>query len=191
MLKIGDRIEGKPRPRALEGDDTRRRWCVGRTEARREDLAEKSIRGLGFLVYVPRFKITVRDWRRRHRGMIEVERPLFRGYLFTRLDQEADPWGSVQSARGMKELLHTDRKLKFVPDALVEQMMQREGLNFNISRRGEPFKRGEVVQVQDGPFAWFFGAVATIDDNHRITVLLDLLGRKVPVQFESGQVERT
>ncbi len=43
------------------------------------------------------------------------------------------------------------------------------------------FKKGQVVEIADGPMAETAAIFDRVDDNDRVTVLMDLMGRQVRV----------
>jgi transcriptional antiterminator RfaH len=49
---------------------------------------------------------------------------------------------------------------------------------------------GDTVRIVHGAFAETLGLVEGISDSDRVTILLDLLGRKVRVVLDEGRVEK-
>lgn len=176
------------------------RWCLVKTEYRRERLAEAEILSNGGpLVYVPRFKTSIRS-RRNPRKWEEVTRPLFPGYLFVDLKAdrkaEAYPWGFIETRRGVAEVVKAGEHPILIPDGVVDGLRLRQGENF-----GQPYsletapidlKPGQKVRLIDGPFTGWIAEVERVDERDRITVLLAALGGFVPISgLEADQVEKT
>ena len=71
----------------------------------------------------------------------------------------------------------------------IEKIMKRMG-------RAEPkhkidYRLGEVVNITDGPFKGFDGAINEIDaQKGKLKVLVSMFGRETPVELDSLQVKR-
>jgi transcriptional antiterminator NusG len=73
-----------------------------------------------------------------------------------------------------------------VDDILNQVEEKQEKVSPKIS-----FTEGEVVKINDGPFVSHTGPIKMIDpDRGKLTVLVSVFGREVPVELEYWQVER-
>jgi len=68
----------------------------------------------------------------------------------------------------------------------IMKRMGREEPKFKID-----FAIGEVVNIIDGPFKGFDGAVSEVDTQKgKLKVLVNMFGRETPVELDSLQVKR-
>ena len=122
-----------------------------------------------------------------------TERRLFPGYVFVEMVMEDDTWHLVK---------HTSKVTGFVGGAknrpapisedeirkIVDQM--QEGTE--KPRHKIEFMVGEMVRVNEGPFADFNGSVEEVNyEKSRLRVSVTIFGRATPVELEFSQVEKT
>ena len=161
-----------------------RSWYIVRTHARAEAKAALNLERQGFSIYLPRYLK-----RRRHARRIEiVPAPLFPRYLFVAIDIASQRWRSIQSTFGVAQLVCNGEDPSAVSAAIVDELKKREDDKgyIQLTRRG--FAHGEKVRVVEGVFSACLGLFEGMTDNERVTVLLDLLGRKVRVIMDLDAV---
>ena len=154
------------------------RWYVVHTQPQGESRAEIHLRRQGFATYLPCYQRT-----RRHGRKTEiVARPLFPRYLFVGLDTARDRWRSVRSTFGVKDLVLAGEEPAPIADEIIGEIRAREGEE-GFVKLGLPkgVGAGSHVQITDGLFMDATGVLERIADQRRVTILLDLLGRKARV----------
>jgi transcriptional antiterminator RfaH len=153
-------------------------WYVVHTQAQGEARADLNLRRQGFVTYLPRYLRARRHARRTE----TVARPLFPRYLFVALDVARDRWRTVQSTFGVSNLVAVGNDPVAMPAGVVEEIRAREGEQ-GFVQLGLPagLQPGSPVRLLDGVFAEYRGVFERLADNHRVTVLLELLGREVRV----------
>jgi transcriptional antiterminator RfaH len=159
-------------------------WYIVRTHARAEVKASLNLERQGFATYLPRYLK-----RRRHARRIEiVPAPLFPRYLFVAIDLATQRWRSIHSTFGVAQLVCNGEDPSVVSAAVVDELRKREDDKgfVQLARRG--FARGEKVRVVEGVFSACLGLFEGMTDNERVTILLDLLGRKVRVVLDRESV---
>jgi transcriptional antiterminator RfaH len=161
------------------------RWFVAHTQPHSEAKATAHLNRQGFEIYLPRYLK-----RRRHARKIEtVAAPLFPRYLFVAVDTTAQRWRSIYSTVGVARLVCNGDEPTAVPDGIVEALKSREDTNGFIKLEYRPsFRPGEKVRVLDGAFSSCLGLFEGMAERERITILLDLLGRKVRVVLDADLV---
>jgi len=151
-------------------------WIVAHCHANAEIKAEAHLKRQGFDVYLPKIKTT----RRHARRVDTVIRPLFPRYLFIGFDAELTHWRPIRSTVGISHVLTAGEKPLVAPSWVIEQLLQREDDSGLFSGVGVvPFVKGEAIQITDGPLADHSGVFDGLNDNQRVAVLLDIMGRQV------------
>lgn len=162
-----------------------RRWYAVRTRANFEHKAQAYCEGRELVTFLP----TYRRRSRKHGGPEFLERPLFPGYLFARVDLGLPERVEVLRAPGAVELVRFGAKAAPIPDSEIESVRI-------VSQPGSgaaphPFlKEGMRVRVVAGPFAGAEGIlVRAAGRKPRLVVAIELLGRAVGVPIEPESIE--
>lgn len=159
-------------------------WYVAQTHPRSEAKAAEQLQRQGFSTYLPRF-----SKRRRHARRVDVVAvPLFPRYLFVSVDMATQRWLSIRSTVGVTRLICNGDVPAAVHGSIVEALRQREDERGFIQLAQRPFRMGEELRVLDGAFTGTLGMFEGMTDNERVTILLDLLGRKVRVNIDMESV---
>lgn len=136
-------------------------------------------------VLVPKEKmIEIKNGKRK-----VVEKRIFQGYVLVRMKMSEDAWYIVRNTPNVTGFVGTGTEPTPVAEDEMEKIMKRMG-------RDDPkhkidYKVGEVVNITDGPFKGFDGAVNEIDlQKGKLKVLVNMFGRETPVELDSLQVKR-
>jgi transcriptional antiterminator RfaH len=160
-------------------------WYVVQTQPHSEGKADVNLRRQGFLTYLPR---CLRQRRHARRSDV-VAKPLFPGYLFVAFDHARDRWRSVRSTFGVASLVLAGDEPLAVPDSVLHEIRKREGDDgFVVLGLPAGVGLGSKVRLIDGIFADAQGIIDRIADNHRVAILLQLLGREVRVSVPVASV---
>jgi transcription termination/antitermination protein NusG len=175
-------------------EDIRRRWHVLLIEPQRELTAAAYLTAHRFKVYLPQIK----TWARRglRRTKMEVERPMFPGYLFIRFDPDLDDgkrrW-RIDITPGVRGFMKLDGEHAIISDVDIRVVQMIEEEERSGLRRPEivhGYRLGEEVRVSEGVFSGFNGQVSRLDDEQRITLLLSLFGRAVRATLPVDDIEK-
>ena len=161
------------------------RWYVVQTQPHAEHKAAAHLGRQGFESYLPQYLK-----KRRHARRVDtVAAPLFPRYLFIAVDMAAQRWRSIQSTIGVARLVCNGDVPAPVPEAVLTSLKEREDeCGFIRLERQPRFRLGDPVRVLDGVFAAHLGLFEGMTDSERVTILLELLGRKVRVLLDAGYV---
>jgi transcriptional antiterminator RfaH len=151
------------------------RWIAVLTHANCETKAEFHLRRQGYEIYLPRYLKLVRHAHRRD----HLPRPLFPRYLFARL-METDSWCPIRSTIGVSGIVCNGSQPTTVPSAVIGEIRAREDDNGMVRiNSGRSFRPGERVRVEAGSLSGLEGIFESNDEGERVTILLDVLGRRV------------
>jgi transcriptional antiterminator RfaH len=164
--------------------DKKSRWYVVQTQPHAEARAQEHLRRQGFTTYLPK----LRKSRRHARKTEQVSRPLFPRYMLVLIDHTHQGWHAIRSTFGVSNLVGGENGPVALRDDVIEALRQREGEDGHVHLDAPKFLRGAAVRVLDGVFASCMGMFESMNDKDRVTVLLDLLGRRVRVGLEVDSV---
>jgi len=160
-------------------------WFAVKTQPRRELQVRTLLDRRGIEAYFPQLP----SWRRRPGEKVPRFEPLFPGYIFARLQLGTSYWISARSAPGVAYFLGSAGSPTALPDELVEGIRDRVEARILAGRPVIPFKRGDRVVIDGGPFdgleAAFDGALC---GSGRVRVFLELVTRLVPVDVHVGDI---
>ena len=148
-------------------------------------MAARNLARQGCDVFLPLMEQT-----RRAAQQFRTElRPLFPGYLFVSLREQAPSWRTLNSTHGVSRGVSLDGTYRPVPEALISQL-QDQCDEAGVFRAQDTFRLGDVVQIQTGPFASFLAEVEDMAPDQRIWVLIDLMGQKSRVAVDHQDLRR-
>lgn len=120
------------------------------------------------------------------------ERKFFPGYVLVQMEMDDSTWHLVRDVpRVLGFIGGTSGKPSPISDREANSILQRVEEGENKPRPKVLFEPGEVVRVNDGPFADFNGVVEDVNyEKSRLRVSVSIFGRSTPVELEFGQVEK-
>ncbi len=156
-------------------------WYAVYTCAQHEKrvAAEMGMRGLEH--FLPLYS-SVRRWKDRR---VQLELPLFPGYIFVRL--------ALSERLRVVQIPSVVRLVGFggLPTALPDREMEimRSGLLERLRAEPHPFLTvGRRVAITGGPFAGLEGVLKRKKSSLRVVVSLELIQRSVAVEVEAAEV---
>lgn len=161
------------------------RWYVVRSKTRKEEFLAEQMQMRKIEIYHPRIRVQTVNPRARK------VKSYFPGYVFVRLDMEANGKSSLQFIPGAAGLVEFGGESADVPDGLIQAIRHRvDEIN---AVGGELFKelnKGEPVVIHSGPFAGYEAIFdARLPGSDRVRVLLKLLKhRQLQVDLPAGQI---
>lgn len=152
-------------------------WYAIHVRTKYEKLVSTALSGKGYGEYLPLYRST-RRWSDR---LMDLDRPLFPGYLFCRLDiQNRLP---VLITPGVISIAGSGKIPISIPEAEIEaiQTVIRSGLYL------QPWPGlavGSRIVIEEGPLKGLEGVALNVEKKYRLLVSVPLLQRSVSVEIE-------
>ena len=159
------------------------RWYVVITKHGQREIAEASLSQDGWNTFFPLMV------DKRHGNRIV---PLFGAYSFVVIPDGDIGWPRIYGTRGIFTILSRERRPLPLPVGVIEDLQARTSARRIVDDPGEHpdatrMRVGATGSVVAGPWAGWEG-VCTLSRRDRLTLLLRLFGRVVPVEFRLDQV---
>lgn len=121
------------------------------------------------------------------------KRKLLPGYIMVNMAINDDTWFLVRETGGISDFTGAAGKPMPMEPSDIERFVRRptvEDEEETPIKTAIPFKVGDRVRVKEGNFENQEGDVDAVDEaNGRITVIINIFGRSVPMELDHWQVE--
>jgi len=119
-----------------------------------------------------------------------IERPLYPAYAFAKIDLDTGLWHAIQSMPKVGRFIGESKKPTPLSEkditAILDKVNNRAAAKPKVS-----FDEGEMVRINEGPFANFNGIVEDFDmASGQLKLNVSIFGRNTPVEISYTQVER-
>jgi len=174
--------------------DSARQWYAIHTYSGYEEKVADSIKQRAqtidmadkiFDAMVPKEKqIQIKNGKRKI-----VDAKIFQGYVLVEMKLTDETWYIVRNTPGVTGFLGSGTSPTPVSDAEMNKIKKRMGVE--DPKHQIDFSEGEVVNIIDGPFKGFEGAVSEIDTaKGKLKVMVSMFGRDTPVELDALQVKK-
>lgn len=175
-------------------DSTTKQWYAIHTYSGYEEKVAESIKqriesldmaDKIFDVLVPKEKqIEIKNGKRK-----VVEKRIFQGYVLVHMKMSEDAWYIVRNTPNVTGFVGSGNDPTPVSEDEMDKIRRRMGVKDPTHRID--FAVGEVVNIVDGPFKGFDGAISELDEQKgKIKVLVNMFGRETPVELDGLQVKK-
>jgi len=112
-------------------------------------------------------------------------------YLFIELDAGADNWRPIRSTIGVNKMVQFGNSPAVAPIELIELIRSCEDEHGYVPFDLDAPKKGDSIQVAEGPLFGARGIFIEKKRLDRVVVLLDIVGRQTRSVVDASQVEKT
>jgi transcription antitermination factor NusG len=153
-------------------------WAVVQTISGHEEMVAERIERVGFKTLTPRARFRINDKLR--------IAAVFPGYCFAKVEHR---WYDIRWCVGVLRLIMSGEQPAHLPDTEVDKIMRemdRNGLIKLPKAKTLPsLVVGANVKILTGNFQGFAAIYQGTSPREREVVLLELLGRKVPIELHA------
>jgi transcription antitermination factor NusG len=156
-------------------------WFALQTKPKSERKIELLLRQKGYECFTPTYR-SKRKWSDR---TVEIELPLFPGYVFCRFSTLA--LGKAISTRGVVKIVGFGGK----PTEVALEEVEALQLLAQSDLLREPWKYlpdGTKVLVEAGPLAGVQGIICADSNNRKLIISVTLLQRSIAIQLDEATV---
>lgn len=162
------------------------RWYVMHSKPQKEALLRERLRIQRIEVYLPSIRVKPVNPRAR-----KVQ-PFFPGYLFVHVDLETIPISELRGIPGSIGIVSYGGEPAYVGEALIRAIQKQvEEINDSFNGYLDRFQAGDLVVINDGPFATYQAMFdCRLSGQDRVRVLLELLqGQKIRLELSGRQLQ--
>jgi transcriptional antiterminator NusG len=120
-----------------------------------------------------------------------IERVFLPGYVLVEMDLDNDLWHVIKNTPRVTGFLGTGDSPVALSEAEVSSIIFRSDVSKDKPSMKVKFDKGEMVRINEGPFANFTGTVDDVnEDKQTLKVMVSIFGRSTPVEIEFSKVEK-
>jgi transcriptional antiterminator NusG len=120
-----------------------------------------------------------------------IERVFLPGYVLVEMDLDNDLWHVIKNTPRVTGFLGTGDSPVALSEAEVSSIIFRSDVSKDKPAMKIKFEKGEMVRINEGPFANFNGAVDDVnEDKQTLKVMVSIFGRSTPVEIEFSKVDK-
>lgn len=150
------------------------RWFAATTQPQREGVAVENLVRQGFYTFCPLERVV----RRHARRSTTMTVPVFRGYVFVRMDPKEARWRSINGTLGVRSLVASGDSPLPIRPGVIETFVESTDAD-GILRFVDPLRPGMTVRLRSGPLAEQLGVIERLDGRSRVVLLMDFIGGHV------------
>lgn len=160
-------------------------WYALYVHSRAEKKVHERIVDMGYEAYLPLITM-MKKWSDR---MKKVEEPLFKSYLFVRIDEKNQ--FDILNIPGVTKFVSFEKKAVVVPE---NQIIAIKKYCNDFTDQEEDVKttelhEGQLVRIIAGEMTGLIGRLASINNKKRLVVYIEAVGHYLPINIARTRVE--
>ena len=164
--------------------NNKRSWYAVYVRSRHEKSVYSALLDKGIDASLP-MRTVVRKWSDRKKKM---QIPLFRGYVFVKIDVNIDNLNVLQTA-GVVKFIGIRNKPSRIPDEQIHWMHMLVAESDTV-RAEKEIPVGQRVRVMIGPFKGIKGVVRRVGSRSRLVVLIESIMQAISIDIKPEHLEK-
>jgi len=165
-------------------NNNKRSWYAVYVRSRHEKSVYSALLDKGIDASLPMMTV-VRKWSDRKKKM---QIPLFRGYVFVKIDVNIDNLNVLQTA-GVVKFIGIRNKPSRIPDEQIHWMHMMMAESATV-RAEKEIPVGQRVRVMIGPFKGIKGVVRRVGSRSRLVVLIESIMQAISIDIKPEHLEK-
>jgi transcription antitermination factor NusG len=165
-------------------NNNKRSWYAVYVRSRHEKSVYSALLDKGIDASLPMMTV-VRKWSDRKKKM---QIPLFRGYVFVKIDVNIDNLNVLQTA-GVVKFIGIRNKPSRIPDEQIHWMHMLVAESDTV-RAEKEIPVGQRVRVMIGPFKGIKGVVRRVGSRSRLVVLIESIMQAISIDIKPEHLEK-
>ena len=158
---------------------TEKIWYLVGTKPNQEHRAKENLKLDGLEAFYPSLP--------KVRKSAAVGKALFSRYIFVHCDPEG--FHKVEMARGVTRIVRCNNTPMTAPQSVIDLLKDRcDGRGVLLKPAELALKPGDRAKITSGPLKGFEGVIAEKNHDRRVILLVEILGRKTPVEVAPSAV---
>jgi transcription antitermination factor NusG len=167
---------------ACAAEDGLRHWFAVYTASHNEKAVERTLRQKGLETFLPLYRV---KRRRTNRTTVELDLPLFEGYVFTRIALSESVL--VRSIPRVFSIVGNSKGPLSLPEVEVESL--RTALTLNNATPWAQIKVGARARIANGPLSGWEGVIVRVDGGLRIVLSVEMISKSFAVRVNAEDLE--
>ena len=159
-----------------------KKWFIVQIKPNSYNSAIQNLERQGFETFLPKMEIT----KRQKNKFLVKNVYVFPGYMFVCFDPHSITWSKINSTYGVSKILTFSNKPSEISSDFILALKDRYEINSNPTRK-ETLKQGDSIKFSTGPFADLIAKVESVDERHRIWVLLESMGGNQRLKLHNAE----
>ncbi len=147
-----------------------------KTKPQQESVAAQNLSNQGFDVFYPKAVIDNKTT------------PLFPGYLFIELDNQAQNWTPIRSTKGVSNFVRFGLNFASVSTQIINMIKVQQHQTIEKMIGIYSHHKGDYLEIQTGAFKGQQVVFQNYKSSDRVTVLLKLIGQQQTITLDQREV---